>query len=160
MFRIGHSVDIHRLVENRKLMLGGIEIHYYVSVLSHIDAYVLLHAISEAIIGALALGDLGTFFPDNDPKYKGIDSKILLNEIVELMFNKGYEVNNVDCLLILEKPKMRPYIDSIKESVASLLKTDITNVNIKATTNEKMGEIGKEEAIQAHSVILLRKKSV
>lgn len=160
MYRIGHSVDIHRLVEGRKLFLGGIEIPHYLGLLGHSDADVLLHAITESIIGALGLGDLGTFFPDNDPKYKGIDSKILLNEIVELMFNKGYEVNNVDCLLILEKPKMRPYIESIKESVASLLKTDISNVNIKATTNEKMGEIGKEEAIQAHSVILLRKKSV
>ena len=102
MYRIGHSVDIHRLVEGRKLFLGGIEIPHYLGLLGHSDADVLLHAIAESIIGALGLGDLGTFFPDNDPKYKGIDSKILLNEIVELMFNKGYEVNNVDCLLILE----------------------------------------------------------
>lgn len=158
MFRIGHSVDIHRLVENRKLMLGGIEIPYELGLLGHSDADVLLHAISEAIIGALALGDLGTFFPDNDPKYKNIDSKILTKEIVNIMENKGYEVNNLDCLLILEKPKMRPHIDNIRKSISELLHTDIDNVNVKATTNEKMGEIGRGEAIQAHAVILLRKK--
>ena len=158
MFRIGHSVDIHRLVENRKLMLGGIEIPYELGLLGHSDADVLLHAISEAIIGALVLGDLGTFFPDNDPKYKNIDSKILTKEIVNIMENKGYEVNNLDCLLILEKPKMRPHIDNIRKSISELLHTDIDNVNVKATTNEKMGEIGRGEAIQAHAVILLRKK--
>ena len=158
MFRIGHSVDIHRLVENRKLMLGGIEIPYELGLLGHSDADVLLHAISEAIIGALALGDLGTFFPDNDPKYKNIDSKILTKEIVSIMESKGYEVNNLDCLLILEKPKMRPHIDNIRKSISELLHTDIDNVNVKATTNEKMGEIGRGEAIQAHAVILLRKK--
>ena len=158
MFRIGHSVDIHRLVENRKLILGGIEIPYELGLLGHSDADVLLHAISEAIIGALALGDLGTFFPDNDPKYKNIDSKILTKEIVNIMENKGYEVNNLDCLLILEKPKMRPHIDNIRKSISELLHTDIDNVNVKATTNEKMGEIGRGEAIQAHAVILLRKK--
>ena len=158
MFRIGHSVDIHRLVENRKLMLGGIEIPYELGLLGHSDADVLLHAISEAIIGALALGDLGTFFPDNDPEYKNIDSKILTKEIVNIMENKGYEVNNLDCLLILEKPKMRPHIDNIRKSISELLHTDIDNVNVKATTNEKMGEIGRGEAIQAHAVILLRKK--
>ena len=158
MFRIGHSVDIHRLVENRKLMLGGIEIPYELGLLGHSDADVLLHAISEAIIGALALGDLGTFFPDNDPKYKNIDSKILTKEIVSIMESNGYEVNNLDCLLILEKPKMRPHIDNIRKSISELLHTDIDNVNVKATTNEKMGEIGRGEAIQAHAVILLRKK--
>ena len=160
MFRIGHSVDIHRLVENRKLVLGGVEIPYELGLLGHSDADVLLHAITESIIGALGLGDLGTFFPDTDPKYKGIDSKILTQEIVALMEEKGYEVNNLDCLLILEKPKMRPHIDSIKESIASLLHTSVDQINVKATTNEKLGEIGRNEAIQAHSVILLRKKVI
>ena len=158
MYRIGHSIDIHRLVKDRKLILGGIEIPYELGLLGHSDADVLLHAVTESIIGALALGDIGKFFPDNDPKYKNIDSKILLNEIVDIMFEKGYEVNNLDFLLIMEKPKMRSYIDSIRESIAKLLKTDITNVNVKATTNEKLGEIGKGEAIQAHAVIMLRKK--
>ena len=160
MFRIGHSVDIHRLVESRKLVLGGVEIPYELGLLGHSDADVLLHAITESIIGALGLGDLGTFFPDTDQKYKGIDSKILTQKIVALMEEKGYEVNNLDCLLILEKPKMRPHIDSIKESIASLLHTSVDQVNVKATTNEKLGEIGRNEAIQAHSVILLRKKVI
>ena len=158
MYRIGHSIDIHRLVKDRKLILGGIEIPYEYGLLGHSDADVLLHAIVESIIGALALGDIGKFFPDTDPKYKGIDSKILLKEIVEIMFQKNYEINNIDCLLIMEKPKMRPYIDLIRESVANLLQTNIDNVNVKATTNEKLGEIGRGEAIQAHAVVMLRKK--
>lgn len=160
MYRIGHSIDIHRLVKDRKLILGGIEIPYELGLLGHSDADVLLHAVTESIIGALALGDIGKFFPDNDPKYKNIDSKILTSEIVNIMEEKGYEVNNLDCLLIVEKPKMRPYIDSIRESIAKLLHTDINNINVKATTNEKLGEIGKGEAIQAHAVIMLRKKVI
>lgn len=160
MYRIGHSIDIHRLVKDRKLILGGIEIPYELGLLGHSDADVLLHAVSESIIGALALGDLGKFFPDTDPKYKGIDSKILTSEVVKMMEEKGYEVNNLDCLLIMEKPKMRPYIDTIRESIASLLHTSIENVNVKATTNEKLGEIGNELAIQAHASILLRKKVI
>lgn len=160
MYRIGHSIDIHRLVKDRKLILGGIEIPYELGLLGHSDADVLLHAITESIIGALALGDIGKFFPDNDPKYKNIDSKILLNEIIDIMFERGYEVNNLDCLLIMEKPKMRPYIETIRKSIANLLKTDIINVNVKATTNEKLGEIGNGEAIQAHAVIMLRKKVI
>lgn len=160
MYRIGHSIDIHRLVKDRKLILGGIEIPHELGLLGHSDADVLLHAVSESIIGALALGDLGKFFPDTDPKYKGIDSKILTSEVVKMMEEKGYEVNNLDCLLIMEKPKMRPYIDTIRESIASLLHTSIENVNVKATTNEKLGEIGNELAIQAHASILLRKKVI
>lgn len=160
MYRIGHSIDIHRLVKDRKLILGGIEIPYELGLLGHSDADALLHAVTESIIGALALGDIGKFFPDNDPKYKNIDSKILTSEIVNIMEEKGYEVNNLDCLLIMEKPKMRPYIDSIRESIAKLLHTDINNINVKATTNEKLGEIGKGEAIQAHAIIMLRKKVI
>ena len=160
MYRIGHSIDIHRLVKDRKLILGGIEIPYELGLLGHSDADVLLHAVSESILGALSLGDLGKFFPDTDERYKGIDSKILTQEVVKMMEEKGYEVNNLDCLLIMEKPKMRPYIDTIRESIASLLHTSIDNVNVKATTNEKLGEIGKGEAIQAHAVIMLRKKVI
>lgn len=160
MYRIGHSIDIHRLVKDRKLILGGVEIPYELGLLGHSDADVLLHAVTESIIGALALGDIGKFFPDTDPKYKGIDSKILTSEIVKIMEEKGYEINNIDCLLILEKPKMRPHIDKIRESVASLLHTSIDNVNVKATTNEKLGEIGRGEAIQAHSIVMLRKKVI
>ena len=160
MYRIGHSIDIHRLVKDRKLILGGIEIPFELGLLGHSDADVLLHAVSESILGALALGDLGKFFPDTDEKYKGIDSKVLTSEVVKMMEEKGYEVNNIDCLLIMEKPKMRPYIDTIRESIANLLHTSIENVNVKATTKEKLGEIGRGEAIDAHSVIMLRKKVI
>jgi len=160
MYRIGHSIDIHRLVKDRKLILGGIEIPFELGLLGHSDADVLLHAVSESILGALALGDLGKFFPDTDEKYKGIDSKVLTSEVVKMMEEKGYEVNNIDCLLIMEKPKMRPYIDTIRESIANLLHTSIENVNVKATTKEKLGEIGRGEAIEAHSVIMLRKKVI
>ena len=160
MYRIGHSIDIHRLVKDRKLILGGIEIPFELGLLGHSDADVLLHAVSESILGALALGDLGKFFPDTDEKYKGIDSKVLTSEVVKMMEEKGYEVNNIDCLLIMEKPNMRPYIDTIRESIANLLHTSIENVNVKATTKEKLGEIGRGEAIEAHSVIMLRKKVI
>ncbi len=158
MYRIGQSIDIHRLVPNRDLILGGVKIPFKLGLLGHSDADVLLHAVMEAIIGALGLGDIGKFFPDTDEKYKNIDSRILTNEVYKIMDKRGYEVNNLDCLLIMEQPKMRPYIDSIRESIASLLHTSVDNINVKATTNEKLGEIGRLEAIQAHAIIMLRKK--
>lgn len=153
--RIGYSRDTHVLMENRDLFLGGIKIPFEKGLLGHSDADVLLHAIGEAILGALALGDLGTHFPDNDPKYKGIDSKLLLKEIVKMMKEKGYKIANVDTMLILELPKMKPYILSIRESIASLLETSVDNVSVKATTNEKMGYLGENLAIEANAVVLL-----
>ena len=153
--RIGYSRDTHVLIENRDLFLGGIKIPFEKGLLGHSDADVLLHAIGEAILGALALGDLGTHFPDNDPKYKGIDSKILLKAIVKMMKEKGYKIANVDTMLILELPKMKPYILSIRESIASLLETSVDNVSVKATTNEKMGYLGENLAIEANAVVLL-----
>lgn len=153
--RIGYSRDTHVLIENRDLFLGGIKIPFEKGLLGHSDADVLLHAIGEAILGALALGDLGTHFPDNDTKYKGIDSKILLKEIVKMMKEKGYKIANVDTMLILELPKMKPYILSIRESIASLLETSVDNVSVKATTNEKMGYLGENLAIEANAVVLL-----
>lgn len=153
--RIGYSRDTHVLIENRDLFLGGIKIPFEKGLLGHSDADVLLHAIGEAILGALALGDLGTHFPDNDPKYKGIDSKILLKEIVKMMKEKGYKIANVDTMLILELPKMKPYILSIRESIASLLETSVDSVSVKATTNEKMGYLGENLAIEANAVVLL-----
>lgn len=153
--RIGYSRDTHVLIENRDLFLGGIKIPFEKGLLGHSDADVLLHAIGEAILGALALGDLGTHFPDNDPKYKGIDSKILLKEIVKMMKEKGYKIANVDTMLILELPKMKPYILRIRESIASLLETSVDNVSVKATTNEKMGYLGENLAIEANAVVLL-----
>ena len=153
--RIGYSRDTHVLIENRDLFLGGVKIPFEKGLLGHSDADVLLHAIGEAILGALALGDLGTHFPDNDPKYKGIDSKILLKEIVKMMKEKGYKIANVDTMLILELPKMKPYILRIRESIASLLETSVDNVSVKATTNEKMGYLGENLAIEANAVVLL-----
>ena len=153
--RIGYSRDTHILVEDRGLFLGGIKIPFERGLLGHSDADVLLHAIAEAILGALALGDLGTHFPDNDPKYKGIDSKILLKEVVKMMKEKGYKIGNVDTMLILELPKMKPHILAIRESIASLLETSLDNVSVKATTNEKMGYLGENKAIEANAVVLL-----
>ena len=153
--RIGYSRDTHILVEDRELFLGGVKIPFEKGLLGHSDADVLLHAIAEAILGALALGDLGSHFPDNDPKYKGIDSKILLKEVFKMMKEKGYKIGNVDTMLILELPKMKPYILAIRESIASLLETSLDNVSVKATTNEKMGYLGENMAIEANAVVLL-----
>ena len=153
--RIGYSRDTHILVEGRDLFLGGIKIPFEKGLLGHSDADVLLHAIAEAILGALALGDLGTHFPDNDPKYKGIDSKILLKEVFQMMKNKGYKIGNVDTMLILELPKMKPHILEIRESIAGLLETSVDNISVKATTNEKMGYLGENKAIEANAVVLL-----
>lgn len=153
--RIGYSRDTHILVEGRDLFLGGIKIPFEKGLLGHSDADVLLHAIAEAILGALALGDLGTHFPDNDPKYKGIDSKILLKEVFQMMKNKGYKIGNVDTMLILELPKIKPHILEIRESIAGLLETSVDNISVKATTNEKMGYLGENKAIEANAVVLL-----
>ena len=153
--RIGHSWDVHKLVSDRKLYLGGILLDYPKGLLGHSDADALLHAIAESLLGALALGDLGTHFPDNDPKYKGIDSKILLKEVFQMMKNKGYKIGNVDTMLILELPKIKPHILEIRESIAGLLETSVDNISVKATTNEKMGYLGENKAIEANAVVLL-----
>lgn len=156
--RIGHSFDIHRLVENRKLILGGIEIPYEKGLLGHSDADVLLHAVAESILGALALGDLGTFFPDDNPKYKDLDSKNILKFVYDKMFNSGFEINNLDVTLYLEKPKLKNYKESIRKNISNLLNTDISNVSIKATTYEKLDAIGAGNAIGCDSVVLLKEK--
>lgn len=156
-FKIGLSRDTHILVENRDLFLGGIKIPYEKGLLGHSDADVLLHAIAEAILGALALGDLGTHFPDTDIKYKGMDSKIILKSVVNMMKSRSYQIGNIDTMLILESPKMKPYILEIRKSIAELLETDIDNVSVKATTNEKMGYLGKKLAIEANAIVLLEK---
>ena len=155
--RIGHSWDIHRLVEGRKLILGGIEIPFEKGLLGHSDADALLHAISESLLGALALGDLGTHFPDNDPKYKGIDSKVILKECLRLIKDKGYIIGNIDLMIYAEKPKMAPHILPMRKLISELLEINIDQISIKATTHEKMGVIGKEEAIACESVVLLKK---
>lgn len=156
--RIGQSVDIHQLVEGRKLVLGGVEIPFEKGLKGHSDADVLLHAIIESIIGAMAEGDIGKHFPDTDPKYKGISSMKLLAATYELMDQKGYKIGNIDSLIMCERPKMAPYIPQMKENIASALHCDISQINVKATRGEKMGFVGREEGMQAMSVCLLEEK--
>ena len=155
--RIGHGYDVHRLVEGRKLILGGVEIPYEKGLLGHSDADVLLHAVTDALLGAAALGDIGRHFPDTDPRYKGIDSRILLRHAVGLVREKGWRVENVDATVIAQKPKLAPYIDRMKENIAEDLGIAPDQVNVKATTEERLGFTGREEGIAAHAVCLIEK---
>ena len=155
--RIGHSWDVHKLVCGRDLYLGGILLEHDKGLLGHSDADALLHAISESLLGALALGDLGTHFPDNDPRYKGIDSKILLKKCYELILDKGYKVINLDTMIYAETPKMKPYIPMMRKTISELLDISIDQISIKATTYEKMDAIGRGEAIACDSTVLLGK---
>ena len=158
MMRIGQSIDIHQLVEGRKLILGGVEIPFELGLKGHSDADVLLHAIIESIIEAMGLGDIGKHFPDTDPKYKGISSMVLLQHTYEFMEQEGYEIGNIDSIIMCEEPKMAPYIITMRENVARVLHCDITQVNIKATRGEKLGFVGRKEGIVSQSVVLLNKK--
>lgn len=157
MMRIGHGYDVHAFDASRPLILGGLEIPHDFGLKGHSDADVLLHTITDSILGALALGDIGKFFPDTDEKFKDADSRVLLSEVVSMMHEKGYEIGNIDAVVIAERPKLRGYIDAMRENVATLLKTDISNVNIKATTSEKLGFTGREEGIASEAVVLLNK---
>lgn len=156
--RIGQSQDVHRLVEGRDLIIGGVKIPYEKGLLGHSDADVLLHAIIEAIIGAMGLKDIGTHFSDKDPKYEGISSLLLLDEAYKMMEQGGYKLVNVDSLIIIEKPKMAPYIDEMRENIATHLHTDVKNINVKATCNEKMGYVGRGEGAIAQAVVLIEDK--
>ena len=156
-FRIGQGYDVHRLVEGRDLWLGGVRIPFEKGLLGHSDADVLLHAICDAILGALALRDIGFHFPDTDPKYKGADSKALLTEVFKLAETKGYRVGNIDATVIAERPKINPHIPSMVTVIAGLLKAEEDQISIKATTNEKMGFAGRGEGIAAIAVALLEK---
>lgn len=153
--RVGFGYDVHKLVENRPLILGGIEIPFEKGLLGHSDADVLLHAISDALLGALALGDIGLHFPDTDEQWKGADSADLLREVNRLVMQKGYEVSNIDSTVALQQPKLRPYIDKMRASIASILEVDISCVSVKATTTEKMGFVGTGEGASAYAVCLL-----
>ena len=157
MFRTGIGIDFHQLVEGRDLWLGGIKIPHEKGSLGHSDADVVLHAICDAMLGALALGDIGEHFPDTSNEFKNIDSKILLARTAELVWKKGYKVVNVDSSLCLEKPKIKPYIAQMQQVIASILQIDTDAVGIKATTTEKMGFIGREEGVAAMSSVLLTK---
>lgn len=155
MYRIGLGYDIHQLTENRDLILGGVKIPYEKGLLGHSDADVLIHAIIDAMFGALALGDIGTHFPDTDEKYKDISSVILLKKAVELIGNKGYRINNLDCNIIAQAPKMKPYVEKIRENLAAELNIDVDLISIKAKTNEKMDSVGEKKAIAVNTVVML-----
>lgn len=156
-FRIGHGYDVHRLVENRKLILGGVEIPYEKGLLGHSDADVLLHAVSDALLGALALGDIGKHFPDTDPAYAGADSLKLLELVVEKVREQGYAVGNLDATVLCQKPKLAPYIGSMREKIAAACGVSTEQVSVKATTEERLGFTGEELGISAHCVCLLVK---
>lgn len=160
MYRIGQSIDIHQLVEGRKLILGGVEIPHNKGLLGHSDADVLTHAIIESIIGALGLGDIGKHFSDTDAKYKGISSLYLLEETKKMMDEKEYEINNIDTIILIEKPKMSPHIDQMRKNISRILCCDKEDVNIKATRGETLGYVGREEGVQAQSVVILKKRGL
>jgi 2-C-methyl-D-erythritol 2,4-cyclodiphosphate synthase len=156
-YRIGFGIDFHQMVEERDLWIGGVKIPHHKGAKGHSDADVLLHAICDAMLGALALGDIGVHFPDTDNAYKNIDSKILLDKTYQLINSRGYQVVNVDSSLCLEAPKIKPYVAAMQEAIASILKVEITDVSVKATTTEKMGFVGREEGLVAYATVLLEK---
>ncbi len=153
--RIGQGYDVHKLVEGRKCIICGVEIPYEKGLLGHSDADVALHALSDAILGAAALGDIGRHFPDTDPEFEGADSRVLLRRVVELAESKGFRIGNADITIIAQRPKMMDHIEQMRRNVADDLKTDIGRVNIKATTTEKLGFEGRGEGISAMAVVLL-----
>lgn len=153
--RIGHGYDVHKFVDNRKLILGGVEIPYTMGLLGHSDADVVLHAVSDALLGAAGLGDIGKHFPDTDMKYKGIDSRILLKNVVDKITELGFKVGNIDVTVIAQAPKLAPFIEEMRKNIAADTKTDITRINIKATTEEGLGFTGEKLGIAVHSVCLL-----
>lgn len=155
--RIGFGTDFHQLVAGRDLYIGGIKIPHIKGALGHSDADVLLHAICDAMLGALSLGDIGHHFPDTSEKYKGIDSKILLQHTYELIENAGYKVVNIDSAICLEAPKIKPFVPEMQQAIARILHIDKTDVSVKATTTEKMGFVGREEGLIAYAVVLLQK---
>lgn len=159
MYRIGQGFDIHKLVEGRKLILGGIKLEYEKGLLGHSDADALAHSIIDALFGALALGDIGTHFPDNDPKYKDIDSMILLKEAYDLVKKEGYVINNLDNTIFAQAPKMKPYIPQIQEKLAQVLEIDKNLISIKAKTMEEQDSVGEKKAISTQSIVLLKKIS-
>lgn len=153
--RVGIGYDVHKLVENRKLILGGVEIPHTLGLLGHSDADVLLHAIMDALLGAAALGDIGKHFPDTDEQYKGISSIRLLEHVRDLIEKEGYLIENIDATVIAQKPKLRPYIDKMQENIANALKIDKNQVNVKATTEERLGFTGREEGISSQAICAL-----
>ena len=156
--RIGFGTDIHRLVEGRKLLLAGVHVPAPFGELAHSDGDVIYHASMDAILGALALGDIGKLFPDNDPQYKDIDSSLLFKKVVALMKEKGYRINNIDVMITLEKPKLKDYIIEMRNNIANILETSIDNVSVKAGTNEGLDALGRGEAVKAEVIVLLKEE--
>ena len=154
--RIGHGYDVHKLVEGRALIIGGVEIPHEKGLLGHSDADVLLHAISDALLGAAALGDIGKLFPDSDPAYKGADSLKLLSVVCERVRAEGFEIENIDSTILAQAPKLRPFIDTMREKIAECIDIDVSCVSVKATTEEGLGFTGAKEGIAAHAVCLLK----
>ena len=155
--KVGFGFDVHQLQEGRDFYIGGVKIPHSKGALGHSDADVLIHAICDALLGAAGLKDIGFYFPDTSAEFKGIDSKILLKRVVDLISEKGYSIGNVDVSLVLEKPKINPYIDEMINTLAPILKVELDDISIKATTNEKMGYVGREEGIAAYAVCLISK---
>ena len=153
--RIGHGYDVHRLVEGRDLILGGVKIEHSLGLLGHSDADVLLHAVSDALLGAAGLGDIGKHFPDTDPQYKGADSLKLLTIVAQRVREAGYRVSNIDVTMIAQKPKLRPHIEQMEKNIAAAVGVDVSRVNVKATTEEKLGFTGTEQGMACHAVCLL-----
>lgn len=154
--RIGHGYDVHKLIEGRRLIVGGVEIPHTMGLLGHSDADVLLHAISDALLGACAMGDIGKLFPDTDDRWEGADSLVLLREVVKKINENGFYIENIDSTLIAQKPKMSPYIEQMRANIADACGVDISSVSVKATTEEKLGFTGREEGISAHAVALIK----
>ncbi|HRN48550.1 MAG TPA: 2-C-methyl-D-erythritol 2,4-cyclodiphosphate synthase [Niabella sp.] len=156
-FRIGSGIDFHQFAEGRDLWIGGVKIPHHKGAIGHSDADVLLHAICDALLGALSLGDIGFHFPNNDDRFKDIDSKILLQKCMELIKEKGYKVVNIDSTLCLQEPKIKPYVPDMRQTIAGIVELTVDEVSIKATTTEEMGAIGREEGLMAMATVLLQK---
>ena len=155
--RIGHGYDVHALGEGLRLVLCGVEVEHYKGCIAHSDGDVAIHAICDAMLGALALGDIGKLFPDSDAKYKGIDSTMLLKEVVDMVKGRGYDINNIDCTIAMQRPKLRPYIDRMRERLSEVVGIDVDCVSVKATTTEHLGFEGREEGVSTTAVVLLVK---
>lgn len=155
-FRIGHGYDVHKLEEGKKFVIGGIEIDHHKGAVGHSDADVVIHVICDALLGALSLGDIGKHFPDTDDKYKGIDSKILLQKVMKLIQEEKYQISNVDVTILLQKPKLRNYIDSMRDILSNIMEINKSQISVKATTTEGLGFVGREEGVAAHCVCILK----
>ncbi len=156
--RIGEGYDVHRLVEGRKLILGGVELEYEKGLDGHSDADVLVHAIMDSLLGAAALGDIGKLFPDNDPQYKGADSLVLLSRVAERLYDEGYRIVNIDSTVVAQAPKLAPHIEEMRKNIAAAAKTELSQISVKATTEEKLGFSGRGEGIASRAVCLIDKK--